>query len=132
MWVIKRKFKFESRKNCSEATQLQHEVNYLEKNKTDLDSFQGDHKEFIKNNKLILKAQQRFRITLEFTIKITHNVYTDEINKTALSSNDDKRIESIYSIDTRMRKHTFGTRKDVISNKEEIKCNNVIKQCKND
>ena len=132
MWVIKRNFKFESHKNCLEATQLQNEVNYLKKNKTDLDSFQGDHKEFIRNNKLILKAQQRFRITLEFTIKITHNVYTDEINKTALSSNDDKRIESIYSIDTRMRKHTFGNRKDVISNKEEIKCNNVIKQYKND
>ena len=44
MLVIKRKFKFESHKNCSEATQLQNEVNYLEKNKTDLDSFQGDHK----------------------------------------------------------------------------------------
>ena len=27
--------------------------------------------------------------------------------------------------------HVYGTSKDLVSEKEEIKCNNVIKQCKN-
>ena len=47
-----------------------------------------DKKEFIKNNKLILKIKQRFKSK-------RHNVFTEEINKIALSSNDDKRIQSI-------------------------------------
>ena len=40
---------------------------------------------FRKNNKLILKAKQRFKSEKQ-------NVITEEINKIALSSNDDKRI----------------------------------------
>ena len=59
----------------------------------DVNSLKEDHKEFIKNNRLILKTQQRF-------ISEKHNVYTEEINKIALSSNDDKRIQSIDSIVT--------------------------------
>ena len=47
----------------------------------------------MKNKKLILKTQQRF------TSK-RHNVYTKEINKIALSSNDGSRIQSIDSIET--------------------------------
>ena len=43
-------------------------------------------------NKLILKTQQRF--------KNEKHVFTVEINKIALSSNDDKRMQSIYSIET--------------------------------
>ena len=35
--VIKRKLKFESYKNCLEATQLENRINYLEKVKTDID-----------------------------------------------------------------------------------------------
>ena len=46
------------------------------------------HKEFIKENKVILKTQQRFRSK-------KHKVFTEEINKIALSSNDDKRIQTI-------------------------------------
>ena len=108
--VIKRKLKFENYKICLEATQL---VNGLERNKIDLKSI----KEFIKNNQSILKIQQRFKSE-------RHNVFTEEINKTAaLSSNDDKRMQSIDSIET----YSSGTRKDLISNKEEIKCGNVIK-----
>ena len=48
-----------------------------------MDSFKEDHKEFIKNNKLILKTKQRFR-------NEKRNAFTEEINKTALSSNDEK------------------------------------------
>ena len=46
----------------------------------------------IKNNKLILKTQQGFRCE-------RHNVFTEEINKIALGSNDYKRIHSIDSIE---------------------------------
>ena len=41
-----------------------------------------------------------------------------------LSSNNDKRMQSIDSIET----YTYGTNKDLVSEKEEIKCNNIIKQ----
>ena len=34
---------------------------YLRKNEIDVDSLKKDHEEFIKNNKLILKEQQRFK-----------------------------------------------------------------------
>ena len=47
--------------------------------------FKVDHEEFIKSNKLILKTQQRLRSE-------KHNVFTEEINEIALSSNHDKRI----------------------------------------
>ena len=53
--VIKRKLKFENYKSCLEETQLENKINYLEKNNIDIDSI----KEFIKNNKLILKIQQK-------------------------------------------------------------------------
>ena len=42
-------------------TQLGNELNHLEKNEIDLDILRKDHKEFIKNNKLILKLHQIFR-----------------------------------------------------------------------
>ena len=65
--VIKRKRKFESYKNCLEATQLDDKINYIEKNKIDIDGIKENHKEFIKNNKSILITQQRFK-------KERHNV----------------------------------------------------------
>ena len=57
--VIKRKLKFENYKGCLETTQLENKINHLENNKTDIDSLKKDHKEFMKNNKLIFKTQQR-------------------------------------------------------------------------
>ena len=36
--VIKRKFKFENYKSCLETTQRVNKINYLEKNKIDIDS----------------------------------------------------------------------------------------------
>ena len=65
---------FVNHKNCLEATQLDNKINYLEKNEINLDSLKKDHKEFIKNNKLILKTHQRFK-------RERHNVFTEEINK---------------------------------------------------
>ena len=48
-------FKFKDYKHFLEATQLENKTNQLEKNKLDTESLRGNHKEFIKNNKLILK-----------------------------------------------------------------------------
>ena len=55
--IIKRKLKLENYKNCLEATQLENKINYLEKNKIDIDSNIEKHKEFIKSNKSVLKIQ---------------------------------------------------------------------------
>ena len=57
-----------------------------------------------------------------------HNVFTEEINKIALSSNGDTRMQSIDSIET----YAYGINNDLVSEKEEIKCGNVIKGYKND
>ena len=120
--VIKRNFKFENYKNCLEATQLNNKINYPEKNEINLESLKEDHKEFIKNNKLILKTQQRFKCE-------RHNVFNEEINKIANKSLEDgKRMQSINLIET----YAYGTSKDLVSKEEEIKCNNLIKRCKND
>ena len=48
--------------------------------------------------------------------------------KIPLTLNDDKRIQSIDSIET----YAYGASKGQVSKKEEIKCNNIIKQCKMD
>ena len=55
------------------------------------------------------------------------HIFTEEINKIALSSNDDKRMQSINSIKT----YAYKMSKDLVCKKEEIKCNNIIKQYKN-
>ena len=50
------------------------------------------------NDKIILKLQQRFKSDC-------HNVYTEQINKIALSSNDDKRLQTFDEITT----YPYGT-----------------------
>ena len=55
-----------------------------------------------------------------------HNVLTEEINKISLNSNDDKRIQLIDSIEA----YAYGTSKDLVCNKDEIKCNSIIKLLK--
>ena len=99
---------------------MENKINRLEKDKVDVDSLKEHQKEFIKNNKLILKTQQRYK-------RERHNVFTDEISKIALSSNNDKRMQSIDSIET----YAYGMNKNLEFKKEEIKCNNIIKQYKN-
>ena len=59
------------------------------------------------NDKIIVKSQQRFKIDY-------HNVYTEQINKIALSSNDDKRLRTFDKITT----YLYGT--------------NAFKVCKNE
>ena len=119
--VIKRKLKFEDYKHCLEVTKLENRIKQFEKNEVDVDSLQENLKEFIKNSKLILKSQQIFKSKKD-------NVFTEEVNKIALNANDVKRIQPVDSIDT----YAYGAKKDLESNKEEIKSNNIIKQYKND
>ena len=83
--VIKRKLKFQDYKNYLEAAETERTIKYLRKKKIDADSLIEDQKEFVKNHKLILKTQQKFK-------NERHNVSTKIINKIALSSNDDKRM----------------------------------------
>ena len=118
--VIKGKPKFKDYKNCLEAAQIENEISHLDKNKIDIDSLTEDQKGFIKNNKLILRTQQRFKSK-------THNGFIEEMNKIALSSNDDKRMQSIDSIET----YAYGMNKNLVCKKEETKCNNIIKQYEN-
>ena len=58
----------------------------------------NDYKDCLLNNDIILKSQQRFKSE-------AHNVYTEEINKIALSSNDDKRLQTFY----RITSYPYGT-----------------------
>ena len=51
-----------------------------------------------------------------------------KIYKIALISNDNKRIQYIYLIEI----YGYGTSKDLLSEKEKIKCNNMIKGYQND
>ena len=78
----KEKLKFEDYKHCLEATHLENKINNLQKNKLNVDSYRENHKEFIKNSRLIVKSQQRFRSK-------KHNVFIEEVNKIALSANND-------------------------------------------
>ena len=58
----------------------------------------NDYKDCLLNNEIILKSQQRFKCE-------AHNVYTEEINKIALSSNHDKRMQTFY----RITSYPYGT-----------------------
>ena len=57
-----------------------------------------DCKDCVLNNKIILKSQQRFKSD-------RHNVYAEEINKIALSSNDDKILQTY----DRITSYPYGT-----------------------
>ena len=52
-----------------------------------------NYKDSLFNNKTILKSQLRFKSD-------HHNVYTEEVNKIALSSNDDKRLQTFDRVTT--------------------------------
>ena len=57
-----------------------------------------DYKNCLFNSEVILTSQQRFKSEL-------HYVYTEEVNKIALSSNDDKRLKTYDGI----TKYLYGT-----------------------
>ena len=78
-----RKLKFQDYKNCLEAVQIENKINCFKKNKIQVDSIKEDQKYFVKDNKLMLKIQRRFKSE-------RHNVFPKEVNKIGLSSNVDK------------------------------------------
>ena len=57
-----------------------------------------NYKDSLFNDKIILKSQQRFKSD-------HHKVYTEEVNKIALSSNDDKRLQTFDKVTT----YPYGT-----------------------
>ena len=65
-----------------------------------------NYKDFLFNDEVIIRSQQRFR-------SYNHKVYTEEVNKIALSSNGDKRIQTFDRVTT----YPYGT--------------NVFKVCEN-
>ena len=52
-----------------------------------------NYKDCLFNDKIILKSQQRFKSD-------HHRVYTEDVNKIALSSDDDKRLQTFDGIET--------------------------------
>ena len=58
----------------------------------------NDYKDCLLNNEIVLKSQQRFKSE-------RHDVYFEEINKNALSSNDDKRLQTF----DRFTSYPYGT-----------------------
>ena len=57
-----------------------------------------DYKDCFLNNEIILKSQQGFKSE-------AHKVYTEEVNKIALSSKDDKRLQTY----DRITSYPYGT-----------------------
>ena len=58
----------------------------------------NDYKDYLLNNEFVLKSQQRFK-------NERHDVYTEEIGKITLSSNDDKRLQTF----DRITLYPYGT-----------------------
>ena len=100
--------KFRDYKKCLKASQTNNIINYLEKKEID-----GDSVKEIKK----YKNFKRFKSE-------RHNAFTEEINKSALSSNDDKTMQSIDSIET----YLYGISKNLIRKKEKSKRISIIKK----
>ena len=62
-----------------------------------------NYKDGLFNNKTVYRSQKRFK-------SYYHDVYTEEVNKIALSSNDDKRLQTFDMITT----YPYGTNKMMI------------------
>ena len=65
-----------------------------------------NYKDRLFNNKTVYRSQQRFK-------SYYHDVYTEEFNKIALSSNDDKKLQTSDSITT----YPYGTSRMIKINK---------------
>ena len=63
-------------------------------------------KDCLLNNKNVYRSQQRFK-------SYNHDVYTEEVNKIALSSNDDKRLQT----SNRIKTYPYGTSEMMMRNK---------------
>ena len=67
------------------------------------------------NNKNVYRSQQRFKSDY-------HKVYTEELNKIALSSNDDKRLQTFDRIKT----YPYGANAFKVCESEMLKCKRSI------
>ena len=67
------------------------------------------------NNENVYRSQKRFKSDY-------HKVYTEEINKIALSSNDDKRLQTFDKIKT----YPYGTNTFKVCESEILKCKRFI------
>ena len=65
-----------------------------------------NYKDCLFNNKTVYRSQERFK-------SYYHDVYTEEVNKIALSSNDDKRLQTSDRITT----YPYGTSEMIMINK---------------
>ena len=78
-------------------------INCLEKNGITGDNLRRYYQKFINNYKSVSELQKTFR-------SYEQNMYTEEVNKIALSNDDDKWVQSIYSTET----YPIGMSDDVI------------------
>ena len=62
-----------------------------------------NYKDCLFNIKTVQRSQERFK-------SYYHNMYTEEVNETALSSNDDKRLQTFDMITT----YPYGTNEMMI------------------
>ena len=74
-----------------------------------------NYRDCLSNHKIILKSQQRFK-------NDHHKVYTEEVNKIALSSNDDKRLQT----SDRIKTYPYGTNAFKVCESEMLKCKRLI------
>ena len=70
------KIKFENYKSCLKAAQLENKINYLEKNRTEINSI----KEFMENNKTMLKIQQRFKSKKRKMLIVFDDMIVDKLS----------------------------------------------------
>ena len=63
----------------------------------------GNYKDCLFNNKTVYRSQERFK-------SYYHDVYTEEVNKIALCSNDDKRLQTFDRVTT----YPYGTNEMMI------------------
>ena len=64
------------------------------------------YKDCLFNNRTVYRSQQRFK-------SYYHDVYTEEVNKIVLSSNDDKKLQTSDRITT----YPYGTSRMIKINK---------------
>ena len=74
----------------------------------------NDYKNCLLNSEIILKSQEIFKSE-------AHNVYTEEINKIALSSNDDNRLQTF----DRIKSYPYGINAERVSKIEPLENLNI-------
>ena len=74
----------------------------------------SDYRDCLLKNEIILKSQQRFKSE-------RHDVYTEEVNKIALRSNGDKRLQTF----DRITSYPYGTSAEKVCKTELLSKVNI-------